>query len=67
MLVERTPKEIIVKLPANIDTQDLQDFLNFARYKELTANFSVGQEEVNKLSKEINAKWWSKNRSNLVK
>jgi predicted nucleotide-binding protein (sugar kinase/HSP70/actin superfamily) len=67
MLVERTIKEVIVRLPITVDTEDLQDFLNYARYKELTAGFKVEQKEVDKLSKQINAKWWTKNRSKLVK
>jgi hypothetical protein len=67
MLVERTMKEVIVRLPATVDTEDLQDFLNYARYKELTAEFKIEQKEVDKLSKQINAKWWAKNRSKLMK
>jgi hypothetical protein len=67
MLVERTPKEIIIRLPASVDTEDLQDFLNYARYKELTSKFKVEQNEVDKLADQINSKWWTKNRKKLVK
>ena len=67
MLVERTSKEVIIRLPASVDTEDLQDFLNYARYKELTANFKTDQKEVDKIANEINAKWWTKNRSKLIK
>lgn len=67
MLVERTTKEIIIRLPASVDTEDLQDFLNYARYKELTSDFKVMQKEVDKLADQINTKWWTKNRSKLVK
>ena len=67
MLVERTSKEVIIRLPASVDTEDLQDFLNYARYKELTANFKTDQKEVDKITNEINAKWWTKNRSKLIK
>ena len=67
MLVERTKKEVIIRLPASVDTEDLQDFLNYARYKELTAGFKVEQKEVDKLSNQINSKWWTKNREKLIK
>ena len=67
MLIERTSKEVIIRLPATVDTVDLQDFLNYARYKELTANFKTDQKEVDKIANEINAKWWTKNRSKLIK
>ena len=67
MLVERTSKEVIIRLPASVDTEDLQDFLNYARYKELTANFKTDQKEVDKIANEINAKWWTKNKSKFIK
>ena len=67
MLVERTTKEIIIRLPASVDMEDLQSFLNYARYKELTAGFKTDQSEVDNLAAEINKKWWTKNRSKLVK
>jgi hypothetical protein len=67
MLVERTSKEVIIGLSASVDTEDLQDFLNYARYKELTSTFKIDQREVNKLSDKINATWWDKNRTKLVK
>lgn len=67
MLVERTNKEVIIRLPASVDTEDLQEILNYARYKELTANFKTNQKEVDKIANDINAKWWTKNRDKLIK
>lgn len=67
MLVKRTNKEVIIRLPASVDTEDLQDFLNYALYKELTSNFNVDQNEVDKLADQVNSKWWTKNRKKLVK
>ncbi len=67
MLVERTRKEVIIRLPASVDTEDLQDFLNYARYKELTASFRTDQKVVDKLTSDINKKWWSKSRNKLIK
>jgi predicted nucleotide-binding protein (sugar kinase/HSP70/actin superfamily) len=67
MLVERTKKEVIIRLPASVDTDDLQDFLNYARYKELTSGFSVTQKQVDKLADQINSSWWKKNKKRLTK
>jgi hypothetical protein len=67
MLVERTDKEIIIRLPASIDTEDLQDLLNYARYRELTDGFKVSQKEVDKLSSQINKDWWAKNKKQLTR
>lgn len=67
MVVERTTKEVIIRLPASVDTEDLQDFLNYARYKELTSAFKIDQKEVDKIAEQINTKWWTKNRNKIVK
>lgn len=67
MLVERTKNEVIIRLPASVDIEDLQDFLNYARYKELTGDFKIEQKEVDKLADQVNTKWWAKNRSTLIK
>ena len=67
MHIERTKKEVIIRLPATIDTDDLQDFLNYARYKELTAKFSVPQAKVDQLANQVNKNWWVKNRNQLIK
>ena len=67
MLIERTNKEVIIRLPATIDTEDLQDFLDYARYKELTSNFKVSQKEVNLLADKVNKDWWTKNRNRFIK
>jgi hypothetical protein len=67
VLIERTLKEVIIRLPASIDTEDLQDFLDYARYKELTSGFKVPQKEVDAMAEKINKNWWTKNRKLLVK
>ena len=67
MLIERTRKEIIIRLPSSVDTDDLQDFLNYARYKELTSTFNVSQAVVDKHADEINSTWWRKNNKKLSK
>ncbi len=67
MQIERTKNEVIIRLPATVDTDDLQDFLDYARYKELTSKFSVSQVQVDKLSNDVNKGWWTKNRKRSIK
>jgi hypothetical protein len=67
MLVEKTAKEIIIRLSADVDPKELTDFLNFARYKEIISKINVSQNVVDKLSVNINSKWWEKNKSNYLK
>ena len=65
MVIERTKDEVVIRLSASIDTDDLQDFLNYIRYKELTSTFKVSQEEVNQLATEIKSSWWDANKEKL--
>ena len=67
MLIERTSKEIIIRLPASVDTNDLQDFLNYTRYKELTSKIKVSQKQVDRLADEVNKNWWAKTRKRFIK
>ena len=36
MIIERTKDEIIIRLPADINIDDLQDMTDWFQYKELT-------------------------------
>jgi hypothetical protein len=63
MLIERTTKEVIIRLPASIDTEDLQESLTYARYKELTSNFKVPQSEVDKITAQVKKNWLTKKKA----
>ena len=67
MLIERTNKEVIIRLPSSVNTDDLQDFLNYSRYKELTSKYKVSQKEADKLAEDVNKKWCTKNRKRFIK
>ena len=65
MLAVRTKKEVIIRLPASVNTNGLQDFLNYARCKELTSTYSVPQQEVDKLADEVNRNWGAKHKKRV--
>lgn len=67
MKIERTDEEIIIRLPASVDVEELQDFVDYVRYKEITSKFQVEQSEVDKLADEINKNWWSDNKAKFFK
>lgn len=67
MKIERTDKEIIIRIPASIDTEGLQELVDYVRYKEITSKFEVDQNDVDKLADEINESWWSKNKDRFLK
>lgn len=60
MIVERTNNEILVRLPSNVDLSELQDMLDYLKYRELTANSKAKQEDADKLAKEVNSSMWDK-------
>jgi thioredoxin-related protein len=60
MVIERTKKEVIIRLPSYIDTEGLQNLINYLTYKEATDKSRAKQGEVNKLVKEIKKDWWKK-------
>ena len=67
MVIERTSKEVIIRLPANVDTNGLQRLVDYLTYKEATAKSKAKQADVDSLSKDAKAGWWAKNRSRLTK
>lgn len=61
MDIRRTPTEFIITIPASSDIDDVQDFLNYLRYKELTSRFVVPQSD--QLSEEINRAHWQQHKA----
>lgn len=67
MIIERTESEVIIRLPANIDLEGLEKFIDYLIYKEATSSSKATQEEVDKLAEDVKRGWWKKNRSRFVK
>jgi len=67
MTIQRTSKEVIIRLPSYVDTEGLQRLVDFLTYKEATAKSKAKQADVDALAKEAKKGWWAKNRTRLVK
>jgi len=67
MIVERTNNELIIRLPSTVNAAEIQDLLNYLRYQELTSGFTVKQNEVDKLSRQVNQGWWKRNKDKFIK
>lgn len=67
MLIERTSKEVIIRLPSSVDTIGLQRLVDYLSYKEATANSQATQEQVDKLADDVKKGWWKKNRKRFIK
>ena len=64
MIIERTAGEFIIRVPVNNQIEQVQDLIDYLRYKELTSSYKVSQSEVDAFAREINKDWWKKNKDN---
>ena len=67
MLIERTSNEVIIRLPASVDTTGLQQLVDYLTYKEATANSRAKQQQVDKLASGVKKGWWKKNSKRFLK
>lgn len=67
MLIERTATEVIIRLPAYVETDGLQQLVDYLSYKEATARSKAKQAEVDKLAKDVKKGWWAENKERVLK
>ncbi len=67
MIIERTDKEILIRIPNSVDIEGAQRIIDYIRYQEITAKSKATQEDVDKLAKEVNKAWWEKNKETFLK
>ena len=67
MIIERTNKEVVIRLLPSVDTEELQELANYFRYKEITSKYSTPQVVVDSLAEQINKNWYKANRDRLLK
>jgi len=67
MKIERTDKEILIRIPNSVDKESVQRIIDYVRYQELTSKSKAKQEEVDKLAEEVNRDWWKKNKDSFLK
>lgn len=54
MILERTQSEILVRLPLSVDLSELQEMLDYFRYKDATAKTKASQKDADLLAKQAN-------------
>jgi hypothetical protein len=53
MVIERTKDEVIIRLPAYVDTEGLQRLINLLYYKEAAAKSKATQADLDELVKDV--------------
>jgi len=66
MIIERTSKEVIIRLPSYVDITGLQNLVDYLTYKAATAKSKAKQSDVAALANEAKKGWWEKNKSRLI-
>ncbi|MBP9151617.1 MAG: hypothetical protein KBF73_04980 [Flavobacteriales bacterium] len=67
MQIERSDKEIVIRISSEFNSKKLQDILDLLRYAELTSKSTATQEDVDTIASDINLQWWGKNRKRFIK
>ncbi len=67
MVIERNEKEVVIRLSAQINWEEIQLMLNFFKYRETVAKSKATQEDIDQIAREINKSWWEENKSRFLK
>ena len=66
MIIERTNNEVIIRLPGTIDTSDLEEMVDYIRFREITSKSKATQEQVDSLVRKIKKGRWEANKKRLL-
>ncbi len=67
MVIERTDKEIIFRLPVDTDIRGLQRVVNYFKYKNGIKTSAATEEQANELANESKKRWWAENKQLFIK
>ena len=65
MIIERTSKEVVFRLPSSTKLKDLQDIANLFAFKEIAQKSKATQKNVDELVKKIKKGRWDKTKQKL--
>ena len=67
MIIERTDNEIIIRLPGDMNIDELQDLKDWFQYKEVTRKSKAKQSDVDCFVSKIKKGRWNKRKAMLIK
>lgn len=65
VVIERTDKEFIIKLPLDVDPKDIQSVLEYFSFIDIVSRSKADQEAIEKLSKTVKAGWSGEKKEKL--
>ncbi|MFN3999914.1 hypothetical protein [Algoriphagus sp.] len=67
MQIERTDKEIVIRVPAGTDLPGLQQILDYVKFRNVASKSKASQTQLDELAKESKSTWWDENKAKFVK
>jgi len=67
MIIERTEREVIIRMPAYVNYEGIQKMIDLMSLREANARSVATQEDIDILAKEVNKGWWEENRNRYIK
>lgn len=67
MQIERTNKEILVRLPLETDLVGLQRILDYLKFREIVSKSKASQKKIDAIASESKESWWKNNKSRFIK
>jgi shikimate kinase len=65
MIIERTSKEVVFRLPSTTKLEDLQEIANLFAFKEISRKSKATQKDVDELVKKIKKGRWAKTKRKI--
>ena len=66
MTIERTKDEILIRIPSTMDFKKIEAWIEYFNVMDILSRSKGTDEEALKLAKEVNTKWWAKNRNRFL-
>lgn len=66
MIIEKTDKEILIRVPAKTNLIGLQRILDYIKFREIASKSKATQEEIDVLAYESKKRWWSENKDKFI-
>lgn len=67
MQIERTNKEILIRVASDTDLTGLQRILDYIKYREIASKSKATQEQIDELAREAKSTWWEDNKDRFIK
>ena len=65
MIIERTPDEVVFRLPLSTKLEDLQEIADLFAFKEISRKSKASQKDVDELVKKVKKGRWTKTKRKI--